>query len=152
MKFKRRDYMLTGLLTILICVAGNCRVETTDAVDIKSLGIKNPEIVKALENARNNNKPVLLIFDAVWCPYCKKLNNETLRHKEVLKTLAGYEKLHVDIDKNPDDAESFKVAPASRGGDGIPAIVIFSPQGKELARTAGFMEPKEFNQFLKENL
>ena len=114
--------------------------------------IKNQEIVRAFESAKAANRLVLLVFDATWCPYCKLLNEETLQNPKVLATLTQYEKVNVDIDANPEDADLFKAKPAGLGGGGIPAIIVLAPDGKELDRTVGFSQAKEFNAFLKKNL
>lgn len=80
------------------------------------------------------------------------LNEKTLQDSKVLETLANFEKLNIDVDDNSADADFFNGKPASRGGSGIPAMIVFSPDGEELAREVGFIEAKEFNSLLKKNL
>lgn len=123
---------------------------TDEAFDLSQ--IKNQEIIAAFGNAKAYDKTLLIIFDAVWCQYCKQLREETMQNAEVLDTLDKYEKLNVDVDENEADADIFNGKPKARGGNGIPAIIIFSPQGKELERITGFQDAKNFNIFLKRNL
>jgi thiol:disulfide interchange protein len=130
----------------------NCQTKTEKKQGIDFSKITNQEIVKTFEKAKADNKLVLLIFDAVWCPYCKRLNEKTLQDSKVLETLSNYEKLNIDIDENSADADFFNGKPVSQGGNGIPTMIIFSPEGKELDRELGFIEAKEFNSFLKKHL
>lgn len=135
----------TGLSTI------NCQSAKKNLL-FDTSKIKNQEIVKIFENAKALDKPLILIFDAKWCPYCKQLNEETLQNEQVLKTLEKFEKMNIDIDENEKDAELFKGKPRSQGGDGIPAIIVFSAEGEELERLVGFQEAQDFNRFLKQAL
>lgn len=146
-----KSLMLTVLLFTCLTIT-NCQSTASDGLSLDISKIKNQEIVRVFENAKVYNKPVILIFDAKWCPYCKQLNEETLQNDEVLKTLEKFERMNIDIDENEDDATTFNGKPRSRGGNGIPAIIIFSAEGKELERMVGFHEAKDFNRILKQTL
>lgn len=144
-------------LLISAFILANCMFAHSQSVNDKTaaidfLKIKNQEIVRAFETAKAYPRPVLLIFEASWCPYCKKLKDETMQDEKVLETLLGFEKLNIDVDENPEDAAFFDGKPASQGGSGIPAIIIFTPEGKELARVSGFHDAKDFDAFLKKQL
>jgi thiol:disulfide interchange protein len=114
--------------------------------------IKSQEISKIFETASTSKKPVILIFDAVWCSFCKAFETETLVNNKVIKTLEKFEKINVDVDENEADATTFNGKPKSSGGNGIPAIIIFSSDGKELERINGFIDATDFNEILKRAL
>ncbi len=131
-------------------ISVNCQSPIEEVFDLSK--VKNQEIVRIFGNAKAYNKPVLLIFEAVWCPYCKQLNEETLQNDDVINSLGNYEKLNINVDENEEDATLFNGKPRGQGGNGIPAVIIYSPEGKKLERTTGFMESKSFISFLKRNL
>jgi len=152
MRLTHYKLLIISVFILLNYTAVSGQSTTDESSNIDFSKIKNQEIVKTFETARAYNKPVLLIFDATWCPYCKKFNEETLRDEKVVETLSNFEKLNIDVDQNAADAGFFDGKPASLGGSGIPAIIIFTPEGKELARTKGAVEPKYFISFLEKQL
>ena len=152
MRLTHYKFLIISVFIVLNCTAVSSQSTTDESKNIDFSKIKNQEIIKTFENARAYNKLVLLIFDATWCQYCKKFNEETLLDDKVLETLSNFEKLSIDVDENATDAEFFDGKPASFGGSGIPAIIIFSAYGKELARTRGAVEAKDFDSFLKKQL
>lgn len=146
MKNRRFLAKILALSLSLIALSG---CERRDGLDYNKLNVKNQEIVKAFSDAKKSGKPVLIIFEAKWCPYCGRLNKETLVDPDVMKSLEGFEFVQIDIDENPEDSRAFKGGPSSAGGSGIPATVIFSPSGFEQYRILGFFEPTEYNEELK---
>ncbi len=87
-------------------------------------------------------KPMLIVFGADWCGYCKKLEQETLAHPE----LAGYVNktfipVHLDADK---DAKVLEIL----GVKGLPCSVVLNPAAEEIARIEGFHLPSAFYQKL----
>lgn len=152
MRLTSYKFLIISVFILLNYASASCQSTTDESANIDFSKIKNQEIVKTFENAKAYNKLVLLIFDATWCPYCKKLNEETLRDEKVVEALSNFEKLNIDVDENAADADFFDGKPASLGGSGIPAIIIFTSEGKELARTKGAVEPKYFVTFLEKEL
>lgn len=147
-----RKFLLIPAFILANCLFAYSQPVSNETGNIDFSKIKNQEIVRVFETAKAYPRPVLLIFEASWCQYCKKLKDETLQDEKVLETLLSFEKLNVDIDENPEDATFFDGKPASLGGSGIPAMIVFTPEGKELARVKGFHDAKDFNAFLKKQL
>jgi len=93
---------------------------------------------KALEEARESRRPVLIDFEAEWCGWCKKLDRETYGDERVIRLLHdGFVAVKVDVDKRRDVAKKHKV-------DGLPTILVLSPSGTEVQRIAGFRPPERF--------
>jgi thioredoxin 1 len=83
-------------------------------------------INKALEQAINNGKDVLLIFGADWCPDCQNMEN-IITNKIDTFINTDFIVVHIDIgkfNKNIDLMKSFGLNPKK----GIPALVIIDPQ------------------------
>ena len=92
----------------------------------------------ALEEAKKADRPLLLELYLEGCPHCRRLDTET--HADAAVAVALNERFipvrlegrgHMDLVK--------KLAVT-----GAPTTLIFSADGKELRRFAGFLPPSEY--------
>jgi uncharacterized protein YyaL (SSP411 family) len=86
---------------------------------------------------------VILDLEAVWCHWCHVMEKTTYADPEVTELLASkYIPVRVDQDANPDMS--------SRYGDwGWPATIVFAPDGTEIAKIRGYIEPSRMQALLK---
>src|ERR1700750_902301 len=86
---------------------------------------------------------VILDLEAVWCHWCHVMEKTTYADPEVNELLASkYIAVRVDQDANPDLS--------SRYGDwGWPATIVFGPDGSEIAKIRGYIEPSRMQALLK---
>ncbi len=86
---------------------------------------------------------VILDLEAVWCHWCHVMEKTTYADPEVVGLLdSKYLPVRVDQDANPDLS--------SRYGDwGWPATIIFGPDGSEIAKIRGYIEPERMQALLK---
>ncbi len=86
---------------------------------------------------------VILDLEAVWCHWCHVMEKTTYADPEVNELLASkYIAVRVDQDANPDLS--------SRYGDwGWPATIVFGPDGTEIAKIRGYIEPSRMQALLK---
>src|SRR6266478_3319231 len=93
--------------------------------------------------ARAENRFVILDLEAVWCHWCHVMEKTTYGDPEVAELLASkYLPVRVDQDANPDLS--------SRYGDwGWPATIVFGPDGTEIAKIRGYIEPERMQALLK---
>ncbi len=156
MNLIRAKYFLFATLILTMILSAGCNISSRKAmpngVDFNSLNVKQAKVIKTFETAKSNNKNVLLIFDAVWCGYCRKLNQITMKDAEVQKTLADFEIVNVDVDKYPEVLKAFENGSMSNDDKGVPLILIFSPEGVQIDEVNGYLEAKPFNKILKKNL
>ena len=103
------------------------------------------DLTNALQTAKVKQRPVLLEFTAPWCPYCRQMEGKTFKDQQVVKSLDQFERVSVNIDRNPELA-------AEHGVHGIPAFVVLDFEGDEAAKTSGFMDPAAFNQWLAQGV
>ena len=95
------------------------------------------------KQSKSENKLVLLDLEAVWCHWCHVMDQQTYRDPEVVKILKDhFIALKVDQDSRPDLSNRYQEF-------GWPATIFFSPDGKELAKRAGFIEPGEMRELLQ---
>ncbi len=93
--------------------------------------------------ATAEKKFVILDLEAVWCHWCHVMEKTTYADPKVISLLdSKYIPVRVDQDANPDLA--------SRYGDwGWPATIVFGPDGTELAKIRGYIEPERMQALLK---
>jgi thiol:disulfide interchange protein len=91
---------------------------------------------QALARAQAENKRVLLLFGANWCPYCKVLNGLTESDPRVREILEkSYVMARIDVGSTGKNRNTALIdryeAPVFK--EGIPALVITDARGKRLA-------------------
>ena len=104
------------------------------------------DYAKALEQAKAENKPVLLDFTGSdWCGWCMKMKKETLDtpgfKQYAKKNLVLVE---VDFPKTKPQPEKVKTQNSQLSGEfkvhGYPCFVLVDKDGKELGRQGGYLE------------
>jgi uncharacterized protein len=93
--------------------------------------------------AKTENRFVILDLEAVWCHWCHVMEQMTYSDPKVGALLESkYIPVRVDQDANPDLS--------SRYGDwGWPATIIFGPDGVEIAKLRGYIEPARMQALLQ---
>jgi uncharacterized protein len=93
--------------------------------------------------AKAERRFIVLDGAAEWCHWCHVMEAETYHDAKVQQILgASFIPVKVDIDARPDLQERY-------GDYGWPATVIFSPEGAELGKYRGFIEPAKFAEMLE---
>jgi hypothetical protein len=86
---------------------------------------------------------VILDLEAVWCHWCHVMEQTTYADSEVQALLAEkYLPVRVDQDANPDLSNRY-------GDWGWPATIVFGPDGTEIAKIRGYIEPERMRALLK---
>ena len=76
------------------------------------------------------------VFKASWCGWCRRYEDTTLKDPQVVKRLAPFQRVMVDVDVNEDVAAQHAVK-------SVPITVFFGAQCRELGRLEGYAEPAE---------
>jgi thioredoxin-related protein len=92
----------------------------------------------ALQQAKAQNKPILVSFYTTWCGWCKKLDAETYTDPRVMAAAQRY--ITVKLNAEGDGASE----KARLGVKGYPNIVFLRPDGSEIERFAGYLGPADF--------
>jgi thioredoxin-related protein len=105
----------------------------------------SPTYRVALAAARRSRKPMLLIFHAEWCTWCRKMERDTFADAGVRSAMARYEVYHVDTDLEPRMSNRFL-----DGQSGIPAYCVLDPKDEKVQKTgAAYKTPQEFLDWLE---
>ncbi len=97
----------------------------------------------AFAQARREHKFVLLDLHAVWCHWCHVMDATTYRDPRVVALLGqSYVCVGVDQDARPDLATRYE-------DYGWPATVIYAPDGTEIVKKQGYIEPDSMVRLLR---
>jgi thioredoxin-related protein len=101
----------------------------------------------ALEQAKKENKPLVVVFSAVWCGPCQSMKKTVYPSKEVtpLHDKFVWTYLDVDVEANAAAARKYKVT-------GIPHIQFLNSKGKDIGNQIGGASPGEFAGILEKAL
>ncbi len=92
----------------------------------------------ALAEAQKANKPLVLELYLEGCPHCRRLHEETHADQTVATALnTRFIPVRLEGRAHMDIVKQFNVT-------GAPTTLIFSPEGQELHRFAGFYPPQEY--------
>ncbi|MBZ5609006.1 MAG: DUF255 domain-containing protein [Acidobacteriia bacterium] len=95
------------------------------------------------DQARRENKFVLLDLEAVWCHWCHVMDETTYRDSKVISLMRSkYIAVRVDQDSRPDLSNRYE-------DYGWPATIVFGADGKEIVKRQGYIEPREMVAMLK---
>lgn len=96
-----------------------------------------------LAKAQAEKRFIILDLEAVWCHWCHVMEETTYRDPQVVALIKDkYLPIRVDQDANPDLS--------ARYGDwGWPATIIFAPDGSELVKRRGYIEPVHMASLLQ---
>ncbi len=98
----------------------------------------------ALAQAKASGQPVVLEFSAEWCVPCHELENTTFADAGVVRALAPFARLKVDLTRFDSPAS---LALRKRFDiQGVPTIVFLGGDGREVAeaRSVGFVSAEAF--------
>lgn len=100
---------------------------------------------KALAQAKQENKPLVLDFHAEWCVPCKQMEKEVFPDPEVAARLKKVIFLRIDTDKEPELSKQLGVV-------GLPDIRFATSEGKIVHKSVGFQNAASFSKQLDELL
>lgn len=97
------------------------------------------EVDRAFATARAEGKPVFLYWGAVWCPPCNQVKATLFNRPDFIERSRAFVPVYVDGDKPGAQkiAARFKVS-------GYPTMVLFKPDGAEVTRLPGEVDPERY--------
>ncbi len=96
----------------------------------------------AHEVALELNRPMLVVFDADWCSYCRKMERTTLSEPKLISQINNdFVPVHLNLDEHARIAEILEVKR-------IPCTVALSPRADLLGRLTGYVGLKQYGDSL----
>ncbi len=105
-----------------------------------------PALADVLQHAHLDETPLMLVFRADWCGFCRRLDDETLTNPLVLNGNGRWLGARLDI-------ESEEGGRAARRWNvtGLPTILILTPAGTLIDSVTGFRTGVELAQILRQS-
>lgn len=97
------------------------------------------EVDKAFALARTSGKPVFLYWGAIWCPPCNQVKATLFSRADFVERSRAFVPIYVDGDK----AGAQKLAARFRV-QGYPTMILFKPDGTEITRLPGEVDPESY--------
>ena len=101
------------------------------------------DIDAAFAAARAASKPVFMYWGANWCPPCNQVKATLFNRHDFIERSRAYVAVYVD----GDSPGAQKVGARFRVS-GYPTLVLFSPQGQEITRLPGEVDPSRYAQVM----
>lgn len=103
------------------------------------MAASDTEVDKAFALARQSGKPVFLYWGAVWCPPCNQVKATLFSRPDFAERTRAFVPVYVDGDKPGAQkvAARFKV-------QGYPTMILFKPDGTEITRLPGEVDPERY--------
>lgn len=130
-----RKFSLAVILLGVLSTAGSF---ATRAAEPKKAAVQwQADLDEAHKISVEQKKPMLLVFGAPWCHYCKKLEQTTLTNADLARFINGnFVAVHIDVDQQERVAKILEV-------ESLPCTIVLSPEADLLGRFEGFKQPSE---------
>ena len=94
------------------------------------------------KRAKNEDKPMVVYFFSKDCPYCKQMERDVLKDKEIANSLnKDVVYTTIDVDKRTDIANAYGVW-------GFPTTLLLESTGKRIAQIPGYIGKNDFKMIL----
>ena len=151
----RSSYVFAVLLALLAnnALLAQSRTNGTDAKQesenkekAKKKVYWHNDLRSAHREAVKLNKPILVVFGAKWCSYCRKLERTTLSNPGLERQIkSSFVAAALDLDKEKRIAKILEVR-------SVPCTIVLSPQADLLGKLVGYVEPQRYQHELKKAL
>lgn len=126
-KSDRVSLKFLSFLAVLLLLA-SFRVSDSQAAGINW----HKDLASADREATSRNKPLLVMVDAPWCGYCRKMLAQTFPNPAVATRInAQFIPVLVNADEQPALVQSLKI-------EAMPTILVVAPGRRIMARFTGF--------------
>lgn len=99
----------------------------------------------AFAKAKKEHRHVLLFGKANWCPWCRRMKNETFSNSTVISLInKNFVPVMIDIDDQSSVADRYDISV-------VPASIILTGDYKVVASKTGYLSASEMSTFLRNN-
>jgi thiol-disulfide isomerase/thioredoxin len=101
------------------------------------------DVDAAFAQARSDRKPLFLYWGATWCPPCNQVRATLFARRDFIERSSQFIPVYLDGDQPNAQklADRFRVR-------GYPTMILFAPDGSEITRLPGEIDPQQYLQAL----
>ena len=108
------------------------------------------DYTKALEQARTENKKLLVDFTGYTCTNCRLNEKNVFPHSDVQREMAQFVRVQLYTDGGPDGSSNQKLQERIAGDVALPLYLVIDPQSeKVISKVEGVTTPADFIKFLQ---
>ncbi len=121
----------------------------------KSTAIQWLDFDKAVAAAKKERKIVVVDFYTDWCGWCKKMDQDTYGHPEVVKyarkklVMSKVNAESQQMTRYKENELSYQQLAVSFGVRGYPATIFINENGELLTSVSGYLKPDQFLPILE---
>src|SRR3954463_11938695 len=126
-------------IALALPLAGLARAPDAHSAIAWQVASTDAEVDRAFALAKQSGRPVFLYWGAVWCPPCNQVKATLFSRPDFVERSRAFIPVYVDGDKPGAQkvAARFKVS-------GYPTMVLFKPDGSEVTRLPGEVDPERY--------
>ena len=152
-----KKLIVLTLTSITAAALAFCSGEKKSAENIDLSGnVEWESLAKGLERSKEEGKPLLIYFYTDWCTYCKQMESEIFRDREITDWMnENYVNVKVNPEKETEKITIMgdKITPMElmgyMGGKGFPSTVFWDKDGKPVTTFPGYMPRNDFLPLIK---
>ncbi len=130
-------------LIMPVVVFAFCYASATAAPPAEKRVLWYKNLYTAHQQALATKKPMMLVFGADWCTYCKKLDKETLGDPRMAEFVNhSFVPVQLDLERDQRIAKILEV-------DRVPCTVILTPDADLLGRLIGYADVNAYYTHLQ---
>lgn len=152
-----RKIMLFALIAFTATGLSFCSGETKASKNIDLSGnVQWESLEKGLERSIKEGKPLIMYFHTEWCTYCKKMDSDIFKDREITDLMNNN---YINVKVNPENEKGKinimgdKITAMElmtyMGGKGFPATVFWDKSGKPVTTFPGYMKRDVFLPLIK---
>jgi thioredoxin-related protein len=139
---RTRAWHTEAALALLVTTAA-CTAQppaSTPLAPTPAVLFRHESVAKAWETARDQRRPLVVMFTSDRCPHCERMLAETYAHPEIGAFLAAHAETALA------HAKDNRELAARLGIRGYPTTIVVSPEGQIVDAVEGFVDAAEFGK------
>lgn len=134
---------LAVIVSVSMSVSSNATASTKASASIAWVTPEKGDASAAFARARTENKPVFLFWTAKWCPPCNQVKSTIFTRADFIEASKSFVPLYID-----GDSPGAQRLGAQYGVTGYPTSIVFAPDGREITRLPGEVEPAKYMRLM----